>query len=97
MTVYLSLNHHDNSHRCSLSGRDLNRMWRDPTPHLHPTVYHTKGLMQHMRVNLGKSPKLYCDYHGHSRKMNVFLYGCHGDNASWGRQDDDVDVKVCWF
>jgi len=22
------------------------------------------------------APLVYCDYHGHSRKMNVFLYGC---------------------
>lgn len=21
---------------------------------------------------------LYCDFHGHSRKNNVFVYGCHG-------------------
>lgn len=26
---------------------------------------------------------LYCDFHGHNRKNNVFMYGCHsrGDNA----------------
>ena len=28
---------------------------------------------------------MYCDYHGHSRKMNVFLYGCsHRDSIAAG-------------
>lgn len=26
-------------------------------------------------VALGKKPVLYCDFHGHSRKKNVFMYG----------------------
>lgn len=24
---------------------------------------------------------LYCDFHGHSRKNNVFMYGCDGRGA----------------
>lgn len=28
--------------RCSLSGCDLNRVWMDPSPKLHPTIYHIK-------------------------------------------------------
>lgn len=24
---------------------------------------------------------LYCDFHGHSRKNNVFMYGCDGGRA----------------
>ena len=23
---------------------------------------------------------VYCDFHGHSKKMNVFLYGCRQDS-----------------
>uniref|UniRef100_A0A914XTX5 Cytosolic carboxypeptidase 1 n=1 Tax=Plectus sambesii TaxID=2011161 RepID=A0A914XTX5_9BILA len=34
------------SHRCSLVGQDLNRQWDNPSSVLHPTVYHTKGLLQ---------------------------------------------------
>lgn len=36
------------SHRCSLSGEDLNRQWQNPNPDLHPTIYHAKGLLQYM-------------------------------------------------
>ena len=28
--------------RCSLAGVDLNRVWIDPSPKLHPTVWHLK-------------------------------------------------------
>lgn len=36
------------SHRCSLSGEDLNRQWQSPNPDLHPTIYHAKGLLQYL-------------------------------------------------
>lgn len=36
------------SHRCSLSGEDLNRQWQSPNPELHPTIYHAKGLLQYL-------------------------------------------------
>ncbi|XP_070542811.1 cytosolic carboxypeptidase 1-like isoform X3 [Ptychodera flava] len=63
------------SHRCSLSGEDLNRRWLDTSPDLHPTIYHTKGLLQYLQL-IDKAPLVYCDYHGHSRRKNVFMYGC---------------------
>nr|XP_039257203.1 cytosolic carboxypeptidase 1-like [Styela clava] len=62
-------------HRCSLTGEDLNRQWTDPDPVLFPTIYHTKGLLQYL-YSIGKAPLVYCDYHGHSRRKNVFMYGC---------------------
>ncbi|XP_063679961.1 cytosolic carboxypeptidase 1-like isoform X2 [Bolinopsis microptera] len=62
------------SHRCSLLGVDMNRQWINPHPNLYPTLYHTKGVIQ-LLVALGKRPVLYCDFHGHSRKKNVFMYG----------------------
>lgn len=36
------------SHRCSLSGEDLNRQWQNPNAELHPTIYHTKSLLQYL-------------------------------------------------
>ncbi|XP_074650112.1 cytosolic carboxypeptidase 1-like isoform X2 [Tubulanus polymorphus] len=75
------------NHRTSLTAEDLNRRWLQPCPTLHPTIYHTKGLMQHMTVT-GKAPLVYCDYHGHSRKKNVFLYGC-SPFQSWLPEDSD--------
>uniref|UniRef100_H3DED1 Cytosolic carboxypeptidase 1 n=1 Tax=Tetraodon nigroviridis TaxID=99883 RepID=H3DED1_TETNG len=64
------------NHRCSLSGEDLNRQWQNPNPELHPTIYHTKSLLQYL-AHIQRAPlhRSFCDYHGHSRK-NVFIYGC---------------------
>nr|CAB3220654.1 cytosolic carboxypeptidase 1-like [Phallusia mammillata] len=78
-------------HRCSLSGDDLNRTWNDPHPQLFPTIFHTKGLLQYL-YSIHKSPLVYCDYHGHSRKMNVFLYGCsHKDSIASGEASTVLD------
>ncbi|XP_069685822.1 cytosolic carboxypeptidase 1-like isoform X2 [Periplaneta americana] len=63
-------------HRCGLSNEDLNRRWSRPDPNLHPVIYHTKGLLEYCVRVLKKSPFVFCDYHGHSRRKNVFLYGC---------------------
>ncbi|XP_068741274.1 cytosolic carboxypeptidase 1-like [Montipora capricornis] len=62
-------------HRCSLSGDDLNRRWISPSMLLHPTIYHVKGLLLYLQ-SIEKTPLVYCDFHGHSRKKNVFMYGC---------------------
>ncbi|XP_015704707.1 cytosolic carboxypeptidase 1 isoform X1 [Coturnix japonica] len=70
------------NHRCSLSGEDLNRQWQNPNPDLHPTVYHGKGLLQYLAA-IKRLPLVYCDYHGHSRKKNVFMYGCSIKETMW--------------
>lgn len=33
------------------------------------------------RVLAEREVVLYCDFHGHSRKNNVFMYGCDGGGA----------------
>ncbi|NWV34480.1 CBPC4 carboxypeptidase, partial [Grantiella picta] len=68
--------------RCSLSGDDLNRQWLTPNPQLHPTIYHTKGLLYYL-CSIGRAPLVFCDYHGHSQKKNVFLYGCSIKETLW--------------
>ncbi|XP_072243913.1 cytosolic carboxypeptidase 1 isoform X1 [Leuresthes tenuis] len=70
------------NHRCSLSGEDLNRQWLNPNPELHPTIYHTKSLLQYLAY-IQKAPLVFCDYHGHSRKKNVFMYGCSVKETVW--------------
>lgn len=62
------------NYRCSLAGCDLNRRWKYPNKHLHPTIYHTKNLIKDIHQERGLL--MYCDLHGHSRKQNVFMYGC---------------------
>uniref|UniRef100_H3B6W6 tubulin-glutamate carboxypeptidase n=1 Tax=Latimeria chalumnae TaxID=7897 RepID=H3B6W6_LATCH len=80
------------NHRCSLSGEDLNRQWSHPDPVLHPTIYHAKGLLQYLTTT-GKPPLVFCDYHGHSRKKNVFLYGCSVKETFWQSQSP-VDTSI---
>jgi hypothetical protein len=62
------------NYRCSLAGTDLNRRYVEPSPELHPTVHATKAMVLSMRKT--RVVSLYCDIHGHSRKKNMFLYGC---------------------
>ncbi|XP_063726567.1 cytosolic carboxypeptidase 1-like isoform X3 [Symsagittifera roscoffensis] len=69
------------NYRCSLTGQDLNRVWLNPSAELHPTIYHTKGLLQYLSVT-GRKPFIYCDYHGHSRRKNIFMFGC-SNSLSW--------------
>jgi cytosolic carboxypeptidase protein 2/3 len=63
------------NYRCSLVGCDLNRRWKFPSKVLHPTIYHCKKLIRQMHQERGVV--MYCDLHGHSRKPNVFMYGCN--------------------
>ena len=85
---------------------DLNRRWLKPCPKLHPTIYHTKGLLQYLS-SVNKAPLVYCDYHGHSRKKNIFMYGC-SPSMSWmpndsqnpassGNRSEDNGFKVNCF
>ncbi|XP_075537419.1 cytosolic carboxypeptidase 1-like isoform X1 [Dermacentor variabilis] len=80
-------------HRCSLAGQDLNRQWSFPDPDLHPTIYHTKALLVYL-AHQGHTPLVMCDFHGHSRHFNAFLYGC-SPSHSWLLHDkpqDDDDI-----
>lgn len=62
------------NYRCSLAGCDLNRRWKAPSKVLHSTIYHTK----HLIAQFSKERELvvFCDFHGHSRRKNIFMYGC---------------------
>lgn len=62
------------NYRTSLLGVDLNRRWLNPNKILHPTIYHTKKLIQAFKDR--HDIIMFCDYHGHSRKQNTFMYGC---------------------
>ncbi|XP_075063850.1 cytosolic carboxypeptidase 4 isoform X2 [Mixophyes fleayi] len=70
------------NHRCSLNGEDLNRQWVSPNCNLQPTVYHVKGLLYYLN-SIGKTPLVFCDYHGHSQRKNVFFYGCSIKETLW--------------
>jgi murein tripeptide amidase MpaA len=59
--------------RCSIVGVDLNRYWQDPSRELHPVIFTVKWLIK--RFAEERNLLLFCDFHGHSRKKNIFMYG----------------------
>ncbi|XP_042325501.1 cytosolic carboxypeptidase 3 isoform X2 [Sceloporus undulatus] len=62
------------NYRCSLAGRDLNRNYKSDLKESFPSVWYTRTMIKRMMEE--RSVLLYCDLHGHSRKENVFMYGC---------------------
>jgi hypothetical protein len=48
-----------------------------------------QGLLAYCVHVLKKPPYVFCDYHGHSRRKNVFLYGC-SNSDSWNEMDHSV-------
>ncbi|KRX07375.1 hypothetical protein PPERSA_06990 [Pseudocohnilembus persalinus] len=61
------------NNRCSLSGADLNRKWKNPNSKLFPEVYH--AYHQIRKMNQERNINLVVDFHGHSKKLNAFFYG----------------------
>ncbi|KAG5273079.1 hypothetical protein AALO_G00147420 [Alosa alosa] len=68
------------NYRCSLAGRDLNRNYRTLLQESFPCVWHTRNMVK--RLLSEREVVLYCDLHGHSRKNNVFMYGCDSRSSS---------------
>uniref|UniRef100_A0A669QC66 Cytosolic carboxypeptidase 2 n=1 Tax=Phasianus colchicus TaxID=9054 RepID=A0A669QC66_PHACC len=62
--------------RCSLAGRDPNRAYRTGSRGSFPAIWHLRAMVERLLVE--RDVVLYCDFHGHSRKNNVFMYGCDG-------------------
>lgn len=61
-------------YRCNMVGVDLNRRWPNPSKLLHPEIFYTKKIMRVCHQD--NQIVLFCDFHGHTRKRNVFMYGC---------------------
>ncbi|XP_074098473.1 cytosolic carboxypeptidase 1 isoform X4 [Cotesia typhae] len=74
--------------RYGLTNEDLNRRWSNPNRVLHPVIYHAKGLMEYCSRVLHRPIHVFVDYHGHSRRKNVFLFGC-SRSGSWSAADRD--------
>jgi murein tripeptide amidase MpaA len=62
------------NYRCSLSGADLNRQWISPSGRFYPEVNAVKLMMR--KTLESRDIAFYCDFHGHSRAKNAFMYGC---------------------
>jgi murein tripeptide amidase MpaA len=70
--------------RCGNVGVDLNRVWIDPSPKQHPTIYAMKNLVR--QIQQERELLLFCDLHGHSRKKNMFMYGNCGKNDAQAKE-----------
>ncbi|ELK13834.1 Cytosolic carboxypeptidase 3 [Pteropus alecto] len=66
------------NYRCSLSGQDLNRNYTSLLKESFPSVWYTRNMIH--RLMEKREVILYCDFHGHSRKENIFMYGCGGSD-----------------
>ena len=62
------------NYRTGLVGADLNRRWKTPSKMLHPVIYHAKNMIRDFSKE--RSVEMICDLHGHSKRKNVFMYGC---------------------
>lgn len=63
------------NYRCSLAGRDLNRNYKTTLKDAFPCVWHTRKMVEKLLTET--NVVLYCDFHGHNRKNNAFMYGCN--------------------
>ncbi|KAM6960522.1 cytosolic carboxypeptidase 2 [Aplochiton taeniatus] len=76
------------NYRCSLAGRDLNRNYRTLLRDSFPCVWYTRNMVK--RLLTERDIVLYCDFHGHSRKNNVFMYGCDNRDDAASRLHERV-------
>ncbi|XP_045479468.1 cytosolic carboxypeptidase 2-like isoform X2 [Harmonia axyridis] len=76
------------NNRCSLSGKDLNRQYRTVMREAYPSIWYTKLMMRRLIEECGVS--MYCDLHGHSRKHNIFIYGCENRKQNEKRLQEQI-------
>uniref|UniRef100_A0A673U3J7 Cytosolic carboxypeptidase 2 n=1 Tax=Suricata suricatta TaxID=37032 RepID=A0A673U3J7_SURSU len=69
------------NYRCSLAGRDLNRHYKTMLKESFPCIWHTRNMIK--RLLEEREVLMYCDFHGHSRKNNIFLYGCNNSDRKY--------------
>ena len=60
--------------RMNILGKDLNRMWDEPTEEICPTIFNTVKMIK--KTLDSRDIYFFCDFHGHSNKHNFFLYSC---------------------
>ncbi len=67
------------NYRFSAAGVDLNRKWKQPMEQQTPEIYYLKEMI--LKESKVRKVKMFIDMHGHSRKKNVFFYGCSATNT----------------
>jgi len=78
------------NYRTNTIGVDLNRRWINPSRILHPTIFYAKKLLMQFKEQV----LVYIDFHGHSRKRNVFMYGCCSSEKEVNHHRNNNLIKV---
>lgn len=60
--------------RTNLAGFDLNRQWIEPDRWMHPEIYAISRYIDSL-----ENISFVLDFHGHSKKLNSFIFACNGD------------------
>ena len=88
------------NYRVNLLGVDLNRRWKKPSKYLHPTIYYTKQIIKYFNEK-SRQPGcdsggvvMCCDFHGHSRNMDLFMYSCNDESSSKNLNIRSIPVGV---
>ncbi|KAG5892786.1 hypothetical protein JTB14_032660 [Gonioctena quinquepunctata] len=76
------------NNRCSLSAKDLNRQYRTVIRDAYPSIWYTKLMVRRLLEECGVA--MYCDLHAHSRKHNIFIYGCENRRGAEKRLQEQV-------
>ncbi|CAG9819492.1 unnamed protein product [Phaedon cochleariae] len=76
------------NNRCSLSAKDLNRQYRTVIRDAYPSIWYTKLMVRRLLEECGVA--MYCDLHAHSRRHNIFIYGCENRRGSDRRLQEQV-------
>ncbi|XP_023311172.1 cytosolic carboxypeptidase Nna1-like isoform X2 [Anoplophora glabripennis] len=76
------------NNRCSLSAKDLNRQYRTVMRDAYPSIWYTKLMLFRLLEECGVA--MYCDLHAHSRKHNIFIYGCENRRGGDRRLQEQV-------
>ena len=76
--------------RCDITGSDTNRKWtKHPNSPLYPIISAIRKLVNNL-VHEGYEIEYYIDLHGHSRKLNSFIYAC--------KTYDEIESRLfCWI
>ena len=63
------------NYRTGLSGTDFNRDYMNPDAQIFPEIHSLKKLVSEYKKKFGQNFAMFMDFHGHSVKKNVFMYG----------------------
>lgn len=63
------------NYRTGISGKDFNREYKNPDKVLFPQIHAFKKLASENKAIYKENLIMFMDFHGHSTKKNVFMYG----------------------